>query len=363
MKYVLLSLFLSLTFLPTFVSARTTATFGQQAVGTSCGRLEHSFDFDTLVQCTSSAASGGTKQTAPIILGTVTAPPYAATTCDANKAGMIQWTGTSFTGCDGTSWVSLGGGGCNAADAFSFTNQSGVDPSATITSNAVSLTGGSSFTCAVGLSCTGCTEILVNGVSLGGTRGMAVKGDTVAMSLTSSATATATATASLTAGATTSSVWSVTTTQCPNIGDLCADGSRYAGITPDGGVRMYAWASDAGFGARWSTAATVLLNRTSTITGESNTTYFAGLSNADSPYTASVNCNNSTLHSQSDWYLPAQAEFAILAANYAALGMVNTQSYWTSTENSTTQAVSQRPGNAAGNTSKTTQLIYRCIRK
>ena len=40
-------------------------------------------------------------------------------TCDSSKAGLIQWTGTSFQACNGTSWGSLGG-------SFSTLNGSGT---------------------------------------------------------------------------------------------------------------------------------------------------------------------------------------------------------------------------------------------
>ena len=54
-------------------------------------------------------------QKAPLFVGKVTAPPYSAVTCDANKAGMLQWTGSSFQGCNGTAWADLGGGGVQGA--------------------------------------------------------------------------------------------------------------------------------------------------------------------------------------------------------------------------------------------------------
>lgn len=33
------------------------------------------------------------------------------TTCNSSKAGTIRWTGSAFEGCNGSSWVSLSGGG------------------------------------------------------------------------------------------------------------------------------------------------------------------------------------------------------------------------------------------------------------
>ena len=149
-------------------AARTTATYGQNAVGQPCGRLENGADFDTLFQCTSSAVgTSGTKQTAPIIVGTVTAPPYTDTTCDTNKAGMLQWTGTYFQGCNGSAWGTFGQTGGTSPLAFSFTNQTNVATSTTITSNAVTLSG---FSGTVSATCgSGCTAIARNGVWGGAT--------------------------------------------------------------------------------------------------------------------------------------------------------------------------------------------------
>ena len=132
--------------------ARTTATYGQNVVGAECHNVEKTADFDTIAQC--NAGTGvGTMQTAPIIVGTVTAPPYAATTCDANKAGMLQWTGSAFQGCDGTSWNNLGTGACTGVSAFSFSNQTNVQTSTTFTSNTLTLSG---FACTASAACSNC---------------------------------------------------------------------------------------------------------------------------------------------------------------------------------------------------------------
>ena len=99
---------LFLCFWPLALHARTTATFAQKSVGTNCNNVENASDFDALAQC-NSGSGAGTMQTAPIIVGTVTAPPYASTACDSGKAGMLQWTGTAMQYCSGSSWTSLGG--------------------------------------------------------------------------------------------------------------------------------------------------------------------------------------------------------------------------------------------------------------
>jgi len=97
-------LFLVLLAFPAF--AQTTATANEKLIGTACADGAAGRDYDTIAQC--NAASGaGTFQKAPVFVGKVTSPPYATTDCDADKAGLIQWTGTSLLGCDGSSWLQL----------------------------------------------------------------------------------------------------------------------------------------------------------------------------------------------------------------------------------------------------------------
>jgi len=116
------------------VNAQTTATPYEKQIGvTPCTNAAASADFDTLAQCTSTDSTSGTFQKAPIFAGKVTSPPYAATTCDSNKAGMIQWTGTYFQGCDGSSWVNLGGTTCShTSDSELFTSTGTWTPPSTV---------------------------------------------------------------------------------------------------------------------------------------------------------------------------------------------------------------------------------------
>ncbi len=361
-------------------AARTTATYGQNAVGQPCGRLENGADFDTLFQCTSSAAgTSGTKQTAPIILGTVTAPPYAATTCDTNKAGMIQWTGSAFQGCDGSAWNTLGNGACTGVGAFSFTDQTGVQPSTETTSNTQTLSG---FACTASAVCSGCT-ILKNG-TLQGTTANFVSGDQISIRLTSSATYGATATASAYVGSTNSGTWSVTTTSdvcsgTPSVGAVCSDGTVYAGLSPDGNVKMYTtrcdagqtWSGSACTGTRvtrkWSYGTTIATGYTNASTGESNTSNLYALNgNADGPYEAATHCQDLVANSQSDWYLPARGELNVLYTGNASIGNFDTSGtyYWSSTEYDTSYAYPQRFSDGyQGNRAKNSSYLVRCVRR
>ncbi|MYL85214.1 hypothetical protein GTA51_19130 [Desulfovibrio aerotolerans] len=75
---------------------------GQKGIGQPCNSDNSAVDFDTLAQC-----NGSTIIKAPLMLGAVASPPYATTACDAAKAGMIQYTGGTFQGCNGSSWGGL----------------------------------------------------------------------------------------------------------------------------------------------------------------------------------------------------------------------------------------------------------------
>ncbi|MDD3288533.1 MAG: hypothetical protein PHX43_05965 [Alphaproteobacteria bacterium] len=102
-------LLLLVSTVPSF--AQTLPTFGEKSIGSiDCKNSGSATDFDTIAQCTSTSSATGTMQKAPLFVGKVTSPPYATTNCDASKAGMIQWTGTSFKSCNGSSWTAFGEG-------------------------------------------------------------------------------------------------------------------------------------------------------------------------------------------------------------------------------------------------------------
>ena len=110
MKRAALATFALLLLLsPLVLHARTTTTFGQNAVGAACNNTEKATDFDAIAQC-NAGTGAGTMQTAPLFVGTVTSPPYVSTSCDITKVGMLQWTGTSFQKCEGMGWTNLAEG-------------------------------------------------------------------------------------------------------------------------------------------------------------------------------------------------------------------------------------------------------------
>ena len=162
----------------------------------------------------------------------------------------------------------------------------------------------------------------------------------------------------------------------PAPGAVCADGTVYAGISPDGIVPMYTTPIDAPSTMSWNNGAqtwtdTPVVNctgtQTSCRTGEANTTILAGLSDAASPHVAARYCNNLTAHGFTDWYLPAQEELSELYDNRTAIGNFTTNLYWSSSEaNGTNDNFARRISFADGTIGtprKHFAYQVRCVRK
>ncbi|MDD3288987.1 MAG: hypothetical protein PHX43_08325 [Alphaproteobacteria bacterium] len=81
------------------------AQAAQKTIGTICNSDNSNIDWDTIGQC-----NGAVFQKGPLMLGAVATPAYTSTTCDGTKAGMLQWTGTSFKSCNGSGWMAFGEG-------------------------------------------------------------------------------------------------------------------------------------------------------------------------------------------------------------------------------------------------------------
>lgn len=370
-----LVMFLWLDALP--VCAQTTPTLRENAVGTSCSKYGHATDFDTMAQCNN--ITGGTMQKAPLFVGTVTAPPYAATTCDASKAGMIQWTGTQFVGCDGTIWTVFGMGICEGPASISFTAQTDVAVNTAITSDANTM---SNFACAAQVVCVGC--IIVKNGSDVGTSTTTVSGDTIAIKQTSSTNYNTMTTAAAYVG-TTSGTFAITTLDSvdpcdattPTAGTVCNDGSIYAGFTPDGNVKMYTTTCDAGqSGAQSSCTGTrstktwsytnTTTGFTNAVTGQANSAGIYALTASSGPYEAATYCEELDSNGHTDWYLPALGELNVLFANNAAIGGFDTGStgYWSSREASLNGAYYETFSAGYQNSKdKTTSSLIRCVRR
>lgn len=285
--------------------------------------------------------------------------------------------GASVTvGGGGDHWEVTTTGPDTTPDAFSFTDQTGVALSTLIESNTVTITG-IDTAANVSISGDGSPEFRIAGGSWV-TSGTITSGQTLQLRLTSSAANNNTSSATVTVG-TVNDQWDVTTAGAdpcagsPSPGDVCADGSVYAGLSPDGNVPMYTTPADAGQYS-WNNGTTnwidTAMANNSYTTGEANTTLLVGLSDAASPYAAAVYCDGLSAHGQTDWYLPARDELNVLYTNRAAIGGFNTSgsfpagSYWSSSESNIVAAWFQGFSDGYQDSNvKDLGLSVRCVRR
>lgn len=113
----------------------------------------------------------------------------------------------------------------------------------------------------------------------------------------------------------------------PTIGDVCPDGSVYAGLSPDGNVRMYTTPND-GPNLPWNNGnltGNVATGATSLTSGFANSMASA-TADADSltpgiqPNQAAKYCVDMVAHSHDDWYLPAPDEYYVMANSMVEIG-------------------------------------------
>lgn len=151
---------------------------------------------------------------------------------------------------------------------------------------------------------------------------------------------------------------------CPNIGDLCADGTIHAGISPDGNAHMYTTPADSPQDKEWGSYGSSR-GATDYADGDGNTEILAAFGETAHP--AAYYCDQLTAHLHSDWYLPARSEFDVLFGNMEQIGGFDTTSYpyyWTSTEGDANSAFS-KDVNGGGYiaASKANWRHVRCVRK
>ena len=154
-------------------------------------------------------------------------------------------------------------------------------------------------------------------------------------------------------------------TGCPSVGDLCSDGSYYANISPDGGVKMYMTDSASETSAKWAQAGTVT-GFTDAADGDGNTAGMVALGDAGAPYDAAVYCDNLIAHGHSDWYLPARNELWNYWNGGSTFGGIKTDGtwYWAATEDTASNAQRQQMSSGfQGDIGKTTAQAVRCARK
>jgi len=113
---------------------------------------------------------------------------------------------------------------------------------------------------------------------------------------------------------------------CPNIGNTCSDGSKFAGDT-----NLYVTDVNQSTGVRWSTEF-VDTGADSATNGAANQQWIVD-NETLSQYPAFELCENLDRHGHQDWYLPARNELRdVLYANRSAIGGFTTGWYWSSTE-------------------------------
>lgn len=296
----------------------------------------------------------------------------SVTACASGVAGAVRYNAAArcLELCDGVNpWACISVGACSDAtpEIFSFTDLHNQDVSALVVSNIVWIGG---LGCAVNVNVSGegsprfrvCNDAACGVVAQDWTAvGTIGNGQYIQLRLTASAIGGDTHTATAFVG-TAASAWNVTPTgdcgadPAPPVGTVCADGTVYAGPSPDGNVRMYVTRCDAGqnwngtacAGARtpmpWNNGLEnwVVTGFTSSVTGRYNTAGIAAL-DADNvtpdhqDHVAAAYCEGLSQHGHSDWYLPSEAEFSVINPNRAAIGAYGVPQ-WLSQERSANNA-------------------------
>ncbi|MGB3834027.1 MAG: DUF1566 domain-containing protein [Mesorhizobium sp.] len=170
---------------------------------------------------------------------------------------------------------------------------------------------------------------------------------------------------------------------CDAIGDVCSDGSIYAGLSPDGNAPMFTTPADWG-SAPWNNsnitgAVDTALQNCSTGTesacfaGDDNTLFLASADSDNSvggtqPHLAAKACNDLVALGRNDWYLPSIAELDVLHTNRTSGALSGTFSgaadYWSSSEIDSTQAALFDFSLGVPNSgNKTASDNVRCVRK
>ncbi len=217
-----------------------TFPFGASAttVGDACSTGTSRADWDTVFQCVS-----GVWKRAAVIVG------LASDACSSTRGGMLQWTGSAFQVCNGSTWTTLGGGGGNY---YGIQSQTGIKRSTLTYSNTLQFNATASQT--VTVSGNGSPQLSVAGGTWTTTTTIA-QGQSIQLRMTSSSSDSTTYTATLTTGSDTMQ-WTVTTaplsaylgggsshfiTECPSAGGTTTTPSQlgytacqFSGSCPSG---------------------------------------------------------------------------------------------------------------------------------
>jgi len=243
---------------------------------------------------------------------------------------------------DGGNWICSG---TQQPDPFSFTDVPAAALNTLISSNIIQITGLAPGVGAV-IAITGdgspqyriclnatCTTVIQ---AFGSAPSTIQNNQYVQLTLTSANAGSTTRTATLTIAGSTDA-WDVATPDCPNIGNTCADGTKYAGTYAPLSRKLYVTPADAPGTYAWNngnlTGYTVTWHVSGSTDGKINTTGVIAL-DSDSgvggtqPHQAAQYCADLVAHGHSDWYLPSSQELTTVCNNRVAIGGFTTNTYY-----------------------------------
>lgn len=321
----------------------------------------------------------------------------SSATCDATTKGSIRYNDASsvLEFCNGTSWNLVQAAACSDATpaAFAFNNESNATISTQVESNIIQISG---INCSVPVTISGagspqfriCSDATCTSVVQGWTTSPStiLNNQYLQTRLTTDAVGGATfqATIIIGVGAT---VWSVANAggDCvgttPSVGTVCADGTIYAGLSPDGNIKMFTTRCDAGMtwdgmnctGSRVTisfnngTSNWILKGYTSSVTGKSNSFNLNGSVDIGAPYLAAQYCEALSSDGNTDWYLPAVNEIVVLHSGRHAIRNFDLSGvyYNSSTENTSTDSCVTRmlDGSIRCDQGKNANFYVRCVRR
>jgi Protein of unknown function (DUF1566) len=154
---------------------------------------------------------------------------------------------------------------------------------------------------------------------------------------------------------------------CENVGDVCSDGTIYAGQSVDRKI-LYTTPDDAPSLLLWNAGkpGSSVAGADSSIDGRRNTRTLTALSSPETRSVAASYCANLRAYGHDDWYLPASKELSVLYNNHATIGKFDTKvgaRYWSSSEASDIFAWSQNFNDGFANGAvKNSFLHVRCVR-
>lgn len=296
-----------------------------------------------------------------------------ASSCTSTNKGTIRYNTTSnvLEFCNGTSWNLVQAAACTDAtpNTFTYNDEANTTTATQYSSNILQITG---FNCSLPVTLSGpgspqvqiCSDSSCTNVVQGWTAGPTSITSNQYMQLrqTSDAAGGATVTAQVIIGGT-ARFWNVSNAggdcvgSTPPVGTVCADGTIYAGLSPDTSAKMFTtrcdygqtWNGSACTGTRlaqnwnngtpnWTTTGYTNFN-----TGQVNSAGLFASADAGSPYAAATTCENLNINGKTDWYLPARNELNVLYVGNATIRNFDTSgsSYWSATESSNDNACYQ----------------------